>query len=250
MRYPGGKARICNYFKRIIERNLLYDCIYIEPYAGGASVALSLLFNEYVSSVVINDIDRSIYAFWYSVLNRTDELCNLIKITPVTVDNWKKQKKIQNSKDDCDLLKLGFSTFFLNRTNRSGILNAGLIGGKRQKGKWKIDARYNKQDLIKRIKEIAHYKDRIELHNIDAIKLIRMQRKGLNEQSIFYLDPPYYRKGKDLYLNSYGNNDHEKVAEEVKRIVKPRWIITYDNVKPIRDIYTFALFVVDVSFRY
>src|SRR4030067_1583777 len=151
LRYPGGKGKVADYFKQIYKENLLYDGVYVDPYAGGASVALSLLFNEYASKIIINDIDRSIFAFWYSVLNKTDRFCRLIKDIPLTIDTWEAQKKIQEEKNRHGLLKVGFSTFFLNRTNRSGILGAGVIVGRQQTGKWKIDARYNKAELINRI---------------------------------------------------------------------------------------------------
>jgi len=222
LRYPGGKAKVADYFKQVIKDNLLYDGIYVEPYAGGASVGLSLLLNEYVSKVVINDIDRSIFAFWYSVLNRTDEFCKLIDETPVTLETWKKQKKIQKNKYRYGLLKLGFSTFFLNRTNHAGILKAGVIGGQQQTGKWKIDARYNKTNLIERIKQIALYKDKIELYNMDAVELIKTLRKTLPKKTLFYLDPPYFVKGKDLYLNHYTEKDHENIMQEVKKITKQK----------------------------
>lgn len=237
LRYPGGKGKVANYFKQIFKENLLYDGVYVEPYAGGASVALSLLFNEYVSKIIINDIDRSVFAFWYSVLNKTDDLCKLIKDIPVTLDTWDEQKRIQKEKNKYGLLKVGFSTFFLNRTNRSGILNAGMIGGRQQTGRWKINARYNKPELIDRIKRIALYKDKIELHNSDAVELVRTLCKTLPPKTLFYFDPPYYVKGKDLYFNYYKDKDHEQIAFEIRKVSKQKWIITYDNVQPIRRLY-------------
>lgn len=237
LRYPGGKNRVANYFKQIIKENSLYDGIYVEPYAGGASVALALLFNEYVSKIIINDMDKSIFAFWYSVLNRTNELCKLIEKTPITVETWKEQKKIQKSKNKYGLLRLGFSTFFLNRTNRSGIINAGVIGGQQQLGEWKIDSRYNKEELIYRIKKIALYKDRIELHNCDAVYLIKKLKNILPDKSLFYLDPPYFLKGKELYLNYYNEDDHKKITNEINKLKKQKWIITYDDVQLIKQLY-------------
>jgi len=237
LRYPGGKGKVADYFKQIFRENLLYDGVYVEPYAGGASVALSLLFNEYASKIIINDIDRSIFAFWYSVLNKTDDLCKLIKDTPITIEIWDKQKKIQKEKNKHSLLKVGFSTFFMNRTNRSGILNAGIIGGRQQTGKWKIDARYNKSVLINRIERIALYKNKIELHNSDAVELVRDLIKTLPAKTLFYFDPPYYVKGKDLYLNYYEDKDHEQVATEISKVNKQKWIVTYDNVLPIKQLY-------------
>jgi DNA adenine methylase len=238
LRYPGGKGKVSDYFKQIFKENLLYDGVYVEPYAGGASVALSLLFNEYASKIIINDIDRSIYAFWYSVLNRTDELCRMINDTKVSVDIWEEQKCIQKQKHRYGLLKVGFSTFFLNRTNRSGILNAGVIGGKDQTGDWKIDARFNKNDLIQRIERIATYGNKIELHNLDAVELVNSLRKTLPSKSLFYFDPPYYVKGKDLYLNFYDDNDHKNIAKTISTVSKQKWIVTYDSVPNIKNLYT------------
>lgn len=238
LRYPGGKGKVADYFKQIFRENFLYDGVYVEPYAGGASVALSLLFNEYASKIIINDIDRSIFSFWHSVLNNTDELCKLIFDTPVTVDNWEIQRHVQKNKYQQGLLEVGFSTFYLNRTNRSGIINAGIIGGRQQTGEWKIDARYNKKDLISRIERIAQYKDRIELHNSDAVELVKSLRKSLQQKSLFYFDPPYYVKGKDLYLNYYQDNDHQNIADEISKVSDQKWIITYDDVSQIRNLYS------------
>ncbi|MBN2122451.1 DNA adenine methylase [Candidatus Micrarchaeota archaeon] len=237
LRYPGGKGKLIAYFKQIIKDNGLLDGVYVEPYAGGASVALALLIDGYVSRVVINDIDRSIYAFWHSVLNETDELCNLIEKTPVTVKNWRIQKEKQGRKNECGLLELGFSTFFLNRTNRSGILSAGVIGGLKQEGQWKINARYNKEALIKRIKKIASYKDQIELHNQDAMDLIKTLSRVLPEKTLIYFDPPYYVKGNKLYLNHYVPEDHKEIFSKIRRLKLPYWIVTYDNVLPIQKLY-------------
>ena len=237
LRYPGGKKKLVNYFKEIIIKNDLEGGVYVEPYCGGSSIALSLLIDRYVSKIIINDIDRSIYAFWHSALNRTKEFCKLIEETPLTIDVWRQQKKIQKNKDKQDLLSLGFSTFFLNRTNRSGILKAGVIGGRNQKGKWKIDARYNKEDLIKRIELLAKNKKKIEIFNEDAIKLVKKLKNKLPKKTLIYFDPPYFMKGKELYLNHYGPEDHKEIAMEIFKIKNQGWIITYDNVGQIKKLY-------------
>ncbi len=237
LRYPGGKRKVADYFKQIYKHNHLYDGIYVEPYAGGASVALSLLFNEYVSGIIINDIDKSIYAFWYSVLNNTEKLCKLIQDTPVNIATWKRQRLVQKNKKKYGLLNLGFSTFFLNRTNRSGIIRAGVIGGLKQNGKWKIDARFNKADLISRIKKIAEYRNKIKLYNQDAVKLVKSFKKCLSSNTLFYFDPPYYIKGKDLYLNFYHDEDHKQIATEIGKLKNQKWIVTYDSVQAIKQLY-------------
>lgn len=237
LRYPGGKGKLVGYFKQLIKENGLNGGIYVEPYVGGASIALSLLIEGYASKVIINDKDKSIYAFWYSVLNHSEELCKLIRETPITLEVWEKQKQVQKQKDNTDLLTLGFSTFFLNRTNRSGIIKAGAIGGRSQKGKWKINARFNKEVLINRIKKISSYKSKIVLYNLDAVELIKALKNKLPINTLIYLDPPYYNKGKELYLNYYLDQDHKDIAEEINKTKKQKWVITYDDVKLIKKLY-------------
>lgn len=236
LRYPGGKKKLIGFVKDVIECNDLLGGTYIEPFAGGASVALSLLFTEYINNIVINDIDRSIYAFWYSVINNTEDLCRLIRDTPVSVEEWDRQRAVQEHKIDCDTLELGFSTFFLNRTNRSGIVKGGIIGGREQTGKWKIDCRYNRTDLIKRIEKIALYANRIELHNQDAIDFINSIRPILDASVLIYFDPPYYNPGAALYANFYTPDDHRELSEFIKRL-ECKWMLTYDYTPDIIELY-------------
>jgi DNA adenine methylase len=237
LRYPGGKGKVSKFFHQVFKDNDLCDGIYVEPYAGGASVALSLLFHEYARKIIINDKDRSLYAFWNCVLNDTDNLCRLIRDTEVNVANWEVQKNIQRNKKDVSLLELGFSTFFLNRCNRSGIILAGIIGGRNQQGNWKIDARFNKDNLINRINRIANYSTRIELYNEDAVSLCSRLSHELPDKALFYLDPPYYVKGKELYMNHYNLNDHIEIATQVNEIERQKWVVSYDNVEAIRNLY-------------
>lgn len=236
LRYPGGKKKLTGFIKDVIECNDLLGGTYIEPFAGGASVALSLLFTEYVNNIVINDIDRSIYAFWHSVINSTEELCRLIRNTTVSVEEWDRQRAVQEHKGDCDVLELGFSTFFLNRTNRSGIVKGGIIGGREQTGKWKIDCRYNRADLIKRIEKVALYANRIELHNQDAIDFINAIRPVLGANVLIYFDPPYYNPGAALYANFYTPDDHRELSEFIK-CLNCKWMLTYDYTPDIIELY-------------
>jgi len=238
LRYPGGKNKLAKFVASVCEKNNI-DGLNVEPYAGGASVALHLLLNGHVRDITINDFDRSIYAFWYSVLNNTEKLCQKIEETDVTLESWEEQKKIQLNKESARLLDLGFSTLFLNRTNYSGIINGGMIGGRKQKGKYKIDCRFNKKDIIERIRLIASFKKNIHLFNLDALALIEKIEKELkDEHVIFYFDPPYYLKGQSLYMNAYEPNDHEKVSERIKRIKNAEWIVSYDNTPQIVKLYT------------
>lgn len=239
LRYPGGKAKLAPFIKRLIQANDLLDGEYVEPYAGGAGIALELLLHDYVSRIHINDISRPIFAFWNSVLNNTEELLRLLRDTPLSLRSWDRQKAVLRQDDAHDDLALGFATLFLNRTNRSGILNAGVIGGRDQSGPWKIDARYNVPELSSRISAIARMRRKIELSREDALGFLRSRVGKLPTKTLLYLDPPYYVKGKALYFDFYDHEDHVKIAKFLtERVRRQQWIVSYDNVKPIRDLYT------------
>jgi DNA adenine methylase len=235
LRYPGGKGKIANYIKLIMLQNGFVGRDYVEPYAGGASVALTLLYEDYADHIHINDLNSGIYAFWTSVLDHTDDLCTLIQRTPVNVTNWRRQRRIQKDPTSTTLA-LGFSTFFLNRANRSGIISGGVIGGQRQAGPWKIDARYNTEELVRRVRKVARYRSRISVTNIDAVKFLSAWQCPGPHPAFLYLDPPYYLKGSDLYDNYYGNDDHRRVAETVSALAYP-WIVSYDAVPEIVALY-------------
>lgn len=211
---------------------------YVEPYAGGAAVALKLLFEGNVPEVTINDFDKSIYAFWHSAVYRTDELCSMIRKTKVNISKWKELRILQKHKKEVNMLDLGFSTFFLNRTNISGIIQAGVIGGLNQNGKYRIDARFNKKKLIDRIQEIGKFRDKIKIKNLDALDLL----KNLDKKSFVYLDPPYVNKANGLYINFYKEEDHKKLAEFTRNNLsqKNHWLTSYDKNDFILRIYSFC----------
>jgi len=235
-RYPGGKGKLAPFLKQVFRYNNLCDGTYVEPYAGGSAVALALLLTGYAWEIVINDIDPMIHAFWWSLLNDTEALSRKIKDTPVTMQVWQEQKSVYSSPDQYSKTDIGFATFFLNRTNRSGILQAGVIGGKNQKGPYKLDARFNKKNLLERIDLIAKYKGRIKLFNLDAWELITDLLPSLPRKCLLYFDPPYYNKGKLLYRNFYEPADHARMASLIRSLPFP-WVVTYDNVPEIRELY-------------
>ena len=237
LRYPGGKGKIAKFVRAIIRENNLSEGRYVEPYAGGAAVAWELLITNVVRRVAINDISRPVYAFWHSVLNDTENLCRLISDRPITVAEWDVQKEIFRRHETADNLELGFAFFFLNRTNRSGILNGGIIGGRGQAGDWKIDARFNKDDLISRIEKIASLRSRIKLTKYDAIDMISKKAKVWKNKTLFYIDPPYYEKGRFLYYDAYQKKDHKSLASVVQSLKGMNWIVSYDDVRPIHEMY-------------
>ncbi|MDH0380648.1 DNA adenine methylase [Comamonas aquatica] len=237
MRYPGGKSQIVPLIIDILRKNDLVYGEYVEPFAGGAGIAMTLLLNSYVSKVYLNDIDPAIHAFWHSVLNDTARLCELITTTPVTMDTWHQQRSIFLNPTCADLTAKGFATLFLNRTNRSGILRGGVIGGLAQNGNYKLDCRFNRTDLVRKIKRIAQHSDMIELHSLDAVAFVNTIVPTTSEHTLVNLDPPYYGKGPELYTNFYKHKDHVALAQAVSEIKRP-WMVTYDDTPEIRQLYS------------
>lgn len=235
LRYPGGKNCIFPFVSKIFYENNLIGVSYAEPYAGGAGLALRLLFEGYVDHVYINDLDKSIYAFWLCILERPDEFCEWIEEVEISVKNWEKHKQIFNNAENVTSFDLAKSVFFLNRTNVSGVIKGGIIGGFEQKGKYKIDARFNKKDLIDRIRRIANIKNRISVSNLDGLHFIKnLDRK--QEEIFIFLDPPYFQKGADLYMNFYSKKDHRMLAKYVHKLRK-KWIVSYDKHDFILNLY-------------
>lgn len=232
LRYPGGKAKLAFFLSKLIKQ--CNSSVYIEPFAGGAGAALSLLLTEAVEKIIINDCDRAIYAFWHTLTTNSEYLLKEISNVNVTIDEWKRQKDIYLFEKN-DLEKLGFATFFLNRTNRSGILRSGPIGGYEQSGKWKVDARFNKDDLIKRISNISKFANRISVYNLDVRDFLSSPFINV-KNGFYYFDPPYFKRGQELYKNFLVKKDHYEICEKISMIDNP-WIVTYDCVPDILDIY-------------
>lgn len=211
---------------------------YLEPYAGGAGVALDLLFHGHARHIHINDADPAVYAFWVAATQHSEELIDLLNSTPITMDEWFKWRSVLREDCDASLIEKGFATLFMNRTNRSGILKAGVIGGKNQEGNFKLDARFKKDVIATRITEIAKRSNDITVYGEDALLLLKRCKDFLPADSLIYLDPPYYVKGKGLYRNYYDHDDHVAIAETIKaRKFKRHWVVSYDNAEEIRAMY-------------
>ena len=254
LRYPGGKAKIYDRIEKLFSRNKLSNVTYIEPFAGGCGLALLLLKNKMVDNLILNDIDKGVYSFWYSVLNYDTEFIDIIKKIDINIDEREKQKKRYKKKDDVDLknkkelMKLGMATFYLNRVNRSGILKAGVIGGKNQNGNYKMDCRFNKEKLIKRILEISKYKENIKFYNLDVLDFIEELNKMEKENLFIFFDPPYYKRGSELYTNFFKYENHFNLSERIKNLDLD-WIVTYDNCEEIKKMYnTYDIKEFDINY--
>lgn len=238
LRYPGGKAPFAEFIANVMSANGLSGGHYLEPYAGGAGVALDLLFRGQASHIHINDADPAVYAFWVSVVRHSDELLALLDSTPITIDEWFKWRAVLREDHHAGLIEKGFATLFMNRTNRSGILKAGVIGGKDQTGNYKLDARFKKDVVAARILAIAKRADCISVYCEDSLKLLNRCGEILPRKALIYLDPPYYVKGKGLYRNYYEHDDHVAIADTIQRRgFKWSWVVSYDNTEEICAMY-------------
>jgi len=252
LRYPGGKASLANFLIDVIDLNDLRDCDYFEPYAGGAGAALRLLQDEVVSKVHLNDVDRRIYAFWKSVLHHTEEFIDRVEYVELSVDEWRRQKAISSKPARARVLDLGFSTFYLNRCNRSGVLGAGPIGGYAQEGEWRMDVRFNRRALVERISAIGSMRKFITISCLDALDFLKAKLpRGAARSKVFvYLDPPYVEQARRLYLNAYNDRDHSSVAVHMQKQKLLHWVMSYDDSDLVRSLYSRDCFVSNIPVTY
>lgn len=236
LRYPGGKGKLEPFMELLIKKTGHLGGTYVEPFAGGAGIALELLEKGIVKDIVINDFDKGIYSFWRAILTETDRFINNIRNVELSIDEWNRQREIINNCNRYSY-ELGFATFYLNRTNRSGIIKGGVIGGAEQDGNWKMDARFNREALIERITKIVKRKTHIHLYNKDVNSFIQKYLPKYQENAFVYFDPPYFGKGKQLYLNFFSYDDHVRIEKMIDNQVNCDWVITYDDVQEIADIY-------------
>lgn len=237
LRYPGGKAFLYPLIVDVLRRNRLERQPYVEPFAGGCGLALRLLFGGHVSDIYINDLDRAIWAFWFAVLNETEALVELVRSAPISVKEWDRQKDVYAAQRVDRPVELGFAAFFLNRTNRSGIIQrAGMIGGRAQKGPYTLGCRFNREGLLRRIRRIAKYRSQIHLYRRDANSLVDELEDVLPRRTFYYVDPPYVNGGDRLYRNWLDECGHSSLAERLCQIKSP-WVVTYDNAEWVRRLY-------------
>jgi len=237
LRYPGGKAKLVPFMEYMIDQLGHRGGTYIETFAGGVGIAIELLQRGVVSKIVINDYDKGVWSFWKAILTETKRFVDRIRTVPLTMEEWQHQREICLNNNDKYSFDLGFATFYLNRTNRSGIIKGGVIGGYEQTGKWKMDARFNREDLIERIQSIAARKKDIKLYNKDINSFIEHYVPLYTDNTLIYFDPPYFKKGQQLYMNFFKLEDHKHIEREIRNRVNCDWIITYDDAPEIEEIY-------------
>ena len=240
LRYPGAKRSLINYIDNLIQANNLQRCSFFEPYAGSAVVGLELLQRGIIDRLILCEKDILIYSLWECVFNHTDELCERILRTPITIETWQQLTPLREAQQitDFPVIDLGFAGLFFNRTNFSGILKANPIGGMRQTSQYTIDCRFNKQKIIEIINNLSAYRNNVEVYCDDALNFMRQQNnRFLRETCFAYFDPPYYVKGSKIYRHYYKNQDHISLCRYVSQVHHLDWIISYDDAPYICALY-------------
>ena len=241
LRYPGGKTQLAKFVSNLVSINKIKSPVYCEPFSGGSGVSMELLLTNKVNSVILNDLDPSIYSIWYAILHDTDKLVDAVQAMPITMDGWYHHKDVYTELKDIPVydFRLAVSALFLNRTNRGGIITGGPIGGHEQKSKYSLDCRFNKVSIVKKIRAIAEQSHRIRLYMLDAKDLINDVLLRENPDQLFtFFDPPYYKQGRALYKNAFNHEDHEALSESIKMMNAYKWITTYDECPEIQSIYS------------
>ena len=245
LRYPGSKRRLVRYIENVLELNSLSPKLYIEPFVGGASVAINLLLENKVDQAILMDIDPYIANFWEIIFFDTEWLIDQIESIDVSLEKWHKFKK-QNPQTKREY---ALACLFLNRTSFSGIIRneIGPLGGRDQKSEYKIDCRFPRKTLIKRIRKISEKRESIFgiwdcSWEIGINRIMKLQKSGeLPTEDLFlYFDPPFFERANKLYRHYFHADDHIKLRDVLIEMQDP-WVLSYDAANQVESLYGKAL---------
>lgn len=211
-----------------------------EPFCGGAGAALILLADGFADQIMLNDADLRIFSAWHAILEEPERFVAKLRDVRLDMQEWYHHRDlVSRFSEDEYSFDVGFSTLYLNRTTRSGIiLNAGPIGGYDQRGKWKLDARFNVERLASQVEWLAANRSRIELSNMDALSFIdRVRRKPTSDNMLFFIDPPYVKAGGRLYFDGMSEAKHVALSDILTSGSVKHWVLTYDDAPLIRQLY-------------
>lgn len=231
LRYPGSKQSLVKYAERFLRANKLVGREWIEPCAGGASIALSLISRGLVPRATIVEKDPLIHAFWKCLKTDGAILCELARKLSITVQTWQEFQKYREPEavDRFPPMELALAGLFFNRVNYSGIIGAKPIGGMSQSSDYKIDCRFTKSTVIDRMVDAARLMDRIAVVGGDGLSYLRRSHARLSRRgSVVYVDPPYFVQGKKLYRYHFVERDHVRLARFLNEAKFP-WLVSYDN---------------------
>lgn len=236
LRYPGGKRRLVPYVAAALAANDLRPDVFVEPFAGGASVALELLATDEVQSIGLAELDPYVASFWETVFFDTDWLCRQVASIEVSLDAWRRMKSGRFRSRRSQAL----ACLYLNRTSFNGTLHprAGPIGGMSQSSGYPIDCRFPRERLVRRIRMCAQFADRVAfIRHEDALGAVAYARRRLRGKSLFYyFDPPFWAKSSFLYRHAFTHQDHQRLATAVRYLREP-YLLSYDPAPEVRELY-------------
>ena len=233
LRYPGSKQKFARTLSDIISKNKISPDLFIEPFSGGASISLYFLQTNLVKNIALIEKDPLIASLWKTIFFDSEWLVKKIKNLDITIDKWRYFKNYNPRTIRNKALKC----LFLNRTNFSGILKAGPIGGQKQISQYKIDCRFNKCNIINRIEVLSKYKDKVLfIEEGDYEDILKNKQNILPKNTFIYFDPPYVNKAKALYNFYFNDADHVRLKNYIKNL-KCNWLLSYDYEPPISKLY-------------
>ena len=237
LRYPGGKKRLAAYVAETLRVNGLTPEVLVEPFAGGASVALQLAYDGWVDSIVLGEADPLVASFWKIVFNDPDWLVGQVDQLEISVDEWQRVKQSRPRSDRDRAL----ACLYLNRTSFSGILapSAGPIGGLRQSSDYGIDCRFPRETIKRRIRKAATLSDRVlgVVHGSWRETIRRVQAlRFRNGEVFYYLDPPFFHKADRLYSYFFLEEDHRRLHNRLVQLKQP-WLLSYDAAPEALKMY-------------
>lgn len=234
LRYPGSKQKLAPKIANLLINNSIKPDVFIEAFSGGASISIYLLQLNLVNNIALIEKDPLLASFWKTVFYDSEWLIKQINKIDVTIENWQKFKKYKPRTIRNKALKC----LFLNRTNFSGILKAGPIGGKNQESKYKIDCRFNKKRLIETIEKLSLFRNKVLfIEEGDYSDILNKKLLTLSSNSFIYFDPPYVKKADQLYNYFFKMNDHIKLKDYIYSLSN-KWLLTYDYDLFIIDLYS------------
>jgi DNA adenine methylase len=240
LRYPGGKRRLSGYVAAALKLNKLKPKLFVEPFAGGASVALQLLADGVVEKIALGDRDPLVASFWNVVFHDHKWLVEQVENISVTIKDWERTRKsLPKLKTDRER---ALACLFLNRTSFSGILaaTAGPIGGKEQASEYKVDCRFPRETLVRRIKAVAELRNDVAFISRGTWRetMKKVGEKGYKPADVFYyLDPPFYAKAERLYRFYFKKPGHTALHDAFVKVKSP-WLLSYDVAQTIIDQYS------------
>ena len=238
LRYPGGKTWLLDYVKAFARFHKLSSTTIVEPYGGSASISVGLIRSQLVTDATVCERDPLIVAFWNVAIHRNEELIEYLSSLEINMETWyglRRYLDLEKTNLQNELEAAGAFLFF-NRTNYSGIIKGGPLGGKKQLSKYKLNCRFNKGRIADKIRSLKALEDKLKIIQIDGLEYMKNHALQSPDNVFFYVDPPYYGAGKDLYRFYFTDFDHQQLSAFLTGTEIP-WLLSYDDAEFIRNLY-------------